>query len=325
VDAQEVKHCGDIALLTLLLFGLGCVPGAGRFNVDRLASHDSAPTVVALRSSTKLNMTESVLNGFCQRVNANVWSVSLEPDSDVEEYARRIEQLRPKMILAVGSLGLSFAMHYFHNLPTLVVLVMNYKHLGLETMPNMMGVAMETSPMSDFLQFKMVLPNMKRVLAFHQEKDSDAIVARARQELQRLGIELMTKKISDPTQIPTLYAKHRHEIDAVWLLPDSMVMNAKTFAELRSLTVHDHMPFIASLSEDFAQQGALMSASVDFMSLGAQAAGMAYALIAQGKAPKAIGFESPIGARLVLNTSTAEAIGVDVPDDIVPFLRIARN
>ncbi|MCC6808519.1 MAG: hypothetical protein IT381_13925 [Deltaproteobacteria bacterium] len=282
------------------------------------------PTIVIVKSS-QLEALDIPFTAFTSQVDASVWSFVVTPEQDDEALADEISALQPALIVALGATATTLAFERFPNTPTLVALVVNYRRLQLAQRPNVMVIALEPPAAAEFIQFQLVLPTLRRVLAFYAPHESAELVKSAKVQLAAMDIELVAIPVSSIDDVPDAYQANKKGKDAVWFLNDSVIMNPKTFAYLRTHTLQDRLPFIASLSEDFAVNGALMSVSVDLRSLAGQALIMEKLLVEQGKKPSEIGVQPPIGAKLVVNTDVAKAIGLELPDDIQPFIRKART
>jgi len=171
----------------------------------------------------------------------------------------------------------------------------------------------------------MVIPSLNRVLAFYSPAQSGTMVEDARTQLGRLGVELVAVAVDTTAEIEQQYAEHRGKVDGVWMINDPMVMNRKTFAFLRDRTRADKLPFAASLSEELAKAGALMAVSPDFKAIGSQVAGMARMFLEQGMAAADIGIQPPISSRLVVNLETARSIGLAIPEEVMPYIVVAKG
>jgi putative ABC transport system substrate-binding protein len=166
----------------------------------------------------------------------------------------------------------------------------------------------------------MVLPRLARVLVFYNQAESQPLIERARRDLRQLAAEVVGLPVESTAQIRTLYQRHARGVDAVWFMNDPFVMTPEVFAFLRDRTQRDRIPFVASLSDTFARQGALMSISTELAAIGSQAAAMVRLHLEQHQTPAQIGVQPPISTRLTLNQGVARRIGVQVPDEVLPYI-----
>ncbi len=310
--------CSAIRWLALALVVSACarpvVP-----QVIRPAAGDGQPRIVVVKSDTN-RAFDAAIKGFASQTAGALSVYTLDPEADAEAVARAIRASSPGLVFTLGSRATLFARERLAPVPVLFAMVVNHGRLGLAGSPNVMGIALETPPAIEMAQFKMVLPGLRRVLAFYAPKESGHFVQKGREELAAMGIELVAAPVEDAEDVKEALATHGGAVDAVWLLNDPVVMNQEVFAFLREETLRLRRPFLASLSNRFAHAGALMAVSVDFTSLGAQAAVLARMLFEQGRTPAAIGVRPPIGATLTVNLGVAARIGLTVPPEVLPFI-----
>ncbi len=309
-----------ILAVWLALLGAGCASVSQIEVTALIPAKQGVPNIVVIGSS-ELKTLDVPLTALTSQVNGNVWSVTIEPGSDEDALCDAITAKRPDLLVTLGATATRLATKRFSQLPTVVGLVVNYRRLGIEKLPNVMVVALEPPPVSEFVMFRLVLPNLHRVLAFYSPKESAELVQRATAELSTIGVELKAVPVDSPAEIPAQYAAHKAGMDAVWFLTDSVVMNPETFAFLQTRTLADRMPFIASLSDEYAANGALMSVSVDLRAFAGQVLNITKQLFEQGKRPADIGVHLPVGTKLVVNMHVAKAINVTVPKTILPFVQ----
>ncbi|MCC6810435.1 MAG: hypothetical protein IT381_23590 [Deltaproteobacteria bacterium] len=277
------------------------------------------PRIVVLRSSNQ-PIFDAPLRSFLKETTGDLWVLPSVADRDPELIGEVTRSLNPALVVAFGSAAAMIARDHIKTAPVLFVMVLNYRRAGLAGLDGVAGIALETPPAVEFAQFKMVLPSLRRVVCFYHAPSSQELVDRSVEALAKLQVELVPVAIDTPDAIASAYAGAVSAGTAVWYLNDPVLINAKTFAWLRDRTLADKIPLLASLSDDFAAKGALMSVSVDFTSLGAQAALAARRMLVQREPTKAIGVQDPIGATLSLNLDVARQIGIDVPAEIIPFI-----
>jgi ABC-type uncharacterized transport system substrate-binding protein len=195
---------------------------------------------------------------------------------------------------------------------------LNYARHPFEEAPNMTGIAMEPAPLSEFMKFKMVAPAFTRVQVYYTEGMSEALVNQAKQELGDIGVTVQPVPVGRDADVQASFRANAHDVDAVWLVNDPRVMQA--FDGLRDAARGAKIPLVTSLSDSFARNGALMSASVDVSSLGDQAANLARMILERGVTPQQIGVQRPNGLRLVVNSDVAKTLGIDISLDVLPFI-----
>jgi len=282
------------------------------------ASAPNAPVVVVLLSSNN-RLYEGPVGAFEQQLGQTA-TVYEEVVTDQRGLAEELTNLHPSLVFALGTQAALFARQKLADTPTLFAMVVNHRRLEELQAPDVMGIALEVPALNEFTQFKLAMPNMSRLLALYDPDHSSGVIAGANEAARTLGMTLIAAPVHDRAEMEAQYKRYSGQIDAVWLLNDPVVMNPKSFAFLRDATVRDRVALVSSLSEQFARSGAVMSVSVDFSSLGFQASAMASAFLDGKQRPSEIGIKPPIGARLVLNLVTAQKVGLQIPEEVLPFI-----
>ena len=106
---------------------------------------------------------------------------------------------------------------------------------------------------------------------------------------------------------------HDNNVDAIWVHIDPVVMNQKSFDFLKERSLATGLPLLTSLSDKFAEAGALVSVSVDFTAIGSQAATIVEMFMQDGSVPKAHRIQPPVGGKLSVNLEVAKQLGITIP------------
>ena len=296
-----------IALVALAIFAAACAPLPAD-NV-RPATTAGAPTVVVLRSSDN-PIYDTPIRGFTESVPGQVSLYTVKSGQE-SALARAVKADKPALLFTLGSQATVFARSAFPDLPNVFAMVLDPDRLKVLGQPQVAGVALENSVVNTFAQFRLVLPGMRKVLAFHSPS-SQAFATRAKEQLAKLDIELVAMSVAGPDEVKTSFPKSLAGYDAIWQINDPVIFTESEFYFLRDKSHETRVPFLASLAEEFAQAGATAAVSVDLTSLGAQTANIVNAILG-GKSPAEIGLQPPIGAYLALNLDVARKISLDIP------------
>jgi putative ABC transport system substrate-binding protein len=143
-----------------------------------------------------------------------------------------------------------------------------------------------------------------------------ATIEDARKAASDLEIELHVEHVKYSDDVPGAYRRLRSEIDALWMMPDAVVVTNDNFRYLAERTKRDGIAFLA-FSENFVRAGALLSVAPDYATMGAQAAAILERMLAQADATPVI--QAPIGSSLVVNADTARSLGIDIDANILSF------
>ncbi len=160
-----------------------------------------------------------------------------------------------------------------------------------------------------------VAPKIKQVYIVYNPKDQSPILAlkTVSETATKLGVGLITREVNTAEEVMLALKNIPEEADAVFFLPDSMV-NApgvdiyKTAIKLKLPTSG---PNVATVND-----GALTAYGVDLSVAARQQAARLANQILQGTKPADLPVETA-QFFAAINLQTAQAIGLDIPDDIL--------
>ncbi|HEX4049099.1 MAG TPA: ABC transporter substrate binding protein [Elusimicrobiota bacterium] len=184
--------------------------------------------------------------------------------------------------------------------------------LALDALPAGRGrlLRVELLPPPDLLaaRLKQLLPRLKvlRVLwtSDFEEADVEALSAAAGKQ----GFAVLAERIEDPEDLPARVRAFADPADALWLMPDPALVNARNFEILHAYAAAARIPFLAP-TEGLAEKGATATLAVPFRDVGRAAAAALKPVLLGRSAP---GVVHPGGLVVTLNVAAARAIGMDV-------------
>jgi hypothetical protein len=91
---------------------------------------------------------------------------------------------------------------------------------------------------------------------------------------KRLGIELMSYRVTRPEDLPDQLRSLKGKADAIWLPPDAVMVTPQNFATIKEFSTANALPFYVP-SEGLVEQGAVASFGPSFREIGALTAKMA--------------------------------------------------
>jgi putative ABC transport system substrate-binding protein len=155
-------------------------------------------------------------------------------------------------------------------------------------------------------------PIIKRIYVPHNPDDGSSKVALSfvKDAAEKLGVELVIHEVHSPEDVQAAIHNIPADVDAFFMLPDSLVTAA--VEDIIQLSIEKHLPMSPAGASDVKAGGLI---SLNHPAIARQAAGLAD-LILQGVAPKDLPIETAEFA-LVLNLQTAQAIGLVIPDSIL--------
>lgn len=157
-------------------------------------------------------------------------------------------------------------------------------------------------------RMKELLPDLRvlRVL-WSSDAESDSVGEFVR-AAARQGLAARSEQILRPEELPERLRSLRGRADAVWLMPDPALVNARDFAILREYAAAARVPFLAP-TEGLARLGATATLAAPFREAGRAAA---EALRAQERGEPLRRRLHPAGLRVEVNAAEAARVGLDM-------------
>ena len=310
-------------LLTAALL-VGCATVPLEPDSVRLATAPTSPEIVILKSGDN-GFFNGPAEGFLETIDAKV-SVFTLSESTSREVVAGIQLANPQLIFALGTAATKLASRHFKDIPIIFSMVMNYERHGFQNQSNLAGIAVEMDPAMEFLQYKMVAPTIQKVVSFHGSKSVPSFALKSIANLKMLGIELELVPVRSLSDLRNKASEKLTDADAVWFINDPVVGRREAFELLREESIRHQKPLIASLSDQFAELGAMMTVAVDFKAVGAQAASMARGILIDKSALSDIGIRSPMAGQLTVNLEAAKKIQLSIAPETLPNInRVIGN
>jgi ABC-type uncharacterized transport system substrate-binding protein len=220
------------------------------------------------------------------------------------------EQLRHgDVILAVGGRALTMARAVAPDKPVVYAMVP-----ASEAQPgkSVTGVLLEVPAYAEFAQWKQLRFDGQRIGLVYDGKTQAALPAEANRAATALGLQLTARAVEDAAHAATALAELSAKVDAVWVavsFPDVVVKWSGKVA-------------LFGGDEKTAAAGALFVLAPDARDIGRRAARTALGIFnrtAEQRVPVPPPSASP-GA-LILNAKSAQALGIELPDQLVKKAR----
>lgn len=275
----------------------------------------AAAGVVVLRSQD-LEPYNQAYAGFSEACSANVTQYTLGGNrASQQRMAEEIVESRPRLILAIGLGAARLAKDQLREIPTLYIMVSNPKKYGLVG-NNIAGVALNIPPETQFKAYDSLLPGLKTVGVIYNPENSGELIREATAVAGRMGKQLVAVAVGSQKEVPEALRSMLGKVDALWMVPDDIVVTTDSFKYFLVTTLENGIPFFAA-SEIFVEAGALAALSPDYVDMGRQGCQIATA-IAEGRMGMAeAGSRPPRKLNLSLNLKTARKIGLVVPRSAV--------
>ncbi|HHT9110291.1 MAG TPA: ABC transporter substrate-binding protein [Candidatus Brocadiaceae bacterium] len=318
-------HLGYIALLSFLAcvffpslqIFTPCVFAKGTTLSKYTDSVDNNVIVIRSQDIAAYNEAIEGFTGGCKSNNISIGAV-YDLKGDEEEGKKVIQDIKinyhkPKLILAVGILAATIAKKQFTDIPIIYCMVVNHERFDLGG-NNVTGISSEAPIEEQFAIFKKFFGRNKNIgVIFDPTSGSEKIVAEAEQIAQLYDFNLIKAEVTLTNEITPALGKIIDEIDALWIIPDYVVVTRDSLNTILKMTSKKRLPTFGS-SSAMVKAGALFSISPDYAYTGLQASQIARILL-NNPDSISLGVKKPERLKLAFNTQTAKIIGIN----LMPF------
>ena len=233
---------------------------------------------------------------------------SVAPDFSFadEDSMDAAEQLRhADVILAVGARALTMARAVAPDKPVVYAMVP-----AAEAQPgkSVTGVVLEVPAYAAFVQWKQLRYDGARVGLLYNPKVSPTALGEAARAAAALGLTLVPRACDDAAHVSAAVSELATKVDVVWIAEPFPEAAAKWTGKLA----------LIGSDERAVTLGALFALAPDARDIGRRAARMALSIAnraAEQRLPVPPPSTSP--GVLLLNAKTADALGIELPDQLV--------
>ncbi len=247
------------------------------------------------RSGKKASYSQFQLGGSAQKAEAAV---------------RSARSNKASLIFAVGTLATQTALRDAGDIPVVAALVLNDG--TLKQAPHATGVLLDF-PLDMQLQWmRKVLPDVRTIgVIVHAGHSRERAVAASRLA-EEMRIRLLIQEVGSPSELNAALARLGNSAEALWGIPDPLVLAPANAKELLLFSHRNRIPLIGP-SSSWVKAGALYSLDWDYADMGAQSAELALQILngaRAGSLPPAF----PRKVSLSLNRGIIQTMKLSVPD-----------
>ena len=296
-----------------------------------LTACDDRPKIYTIGVVNTLSALESVVQGFKEGMsesgyiegeNVNYLYEGAIPDIDnLDPVAQRLTAANVDLILSVTTPATQAAQRATANtdIPVVFVPVTNPVDAGVVKSlkrpgGNITGVTFGIQEGRRLEWLLQVVPFIQHIYAPYNPDDRSAVLSleTVRATAEELGIEIVTRQVHTPDEVMAAIQSIPKNIDAIFFLPDSVV--SARMPELVKAAIDLQLPSSGTNVES-VKEGLLMSYGFEQRASGKQAARLATQIL-QGTSPADLPVETSEFS-LIINLQTAEALGFEIPNEIL--------
>lgn len=241
-------------------------------------------------------------------------------DGDRKRALRVAEQLqgdRPELVFALGAKAAWLASTELPGVPLVHAAVLDPARYGIEG-AFVTGVGMELPPDLVLSQFQLFAPDVRRLGIIVWQGNKNPQIDQAIEAARRAGYEVVVRRVSRARDVRRGFANLRRQIDALWVLPDPVVVTPQNFRSLRDETLRARIPLLV-YSEQLVRAGAFMCVAPDWDGVGRQAADLASRILA-GTTAASVRPVAPDTPRVLVNADTVKALGLPLDEVMLDFV-----
>lgn len=161
-----------------------------------------------------------------------------------------------------------------------------------------------------------LVPGARTVLVVFDPENptSGAAAAEARLSAEMLRVSIRQRHVKTRDEVlAALRELDRNTVDAILMLPDSLVVNAGD--QIIAMSGQKRIPVMFH-EETWVERGGLASYGASFVDLGRQAARYVDKIL-KGAKPADLPVEQPTKFDLIINLKTAKALGLTIPQSVL--------
>jgi len=157
-----------------------------------------------------------------------------------------------------------------------------------------------------------ISPDIKQIWVPHNPDDASSVqgLTALRETATTLSVDLVVAEVRNLEEVTGLITSAPQDVEAIYILPDNLV--SSRIDDFITLAIERGLPISSST---YAANGSLLSYGPDFFEAGKQAARLADQIL-KGAQPSDLPVETA-DFFLVINQQTAQALELDVPEDVL--------
>ena len=171
-------------------------------------------------------------------------------------------------------------------------------------------IQMLPPPASVLSRLKEIQPPLKRLAAFWASTSMKEYIEETERISPSFGIKILSERLGGPNEFPDrLRALFYGSVDALWLLPDPLLIGAQSLSALKEFSWSNQIPLYVPTA-GLVEQGGTASISSSFREIGRAAAIAAGHALAGEPIQGALYPEKP---EVTLSVTSAEKTGLKIP------------
>jgi len=289
-------------------------------------NHTQAADIkLAVVYSDSLKSTMRTIRGIKSTINKSPASCEFHEflltnnTADIESCIDDVENIRPRLILTVGSHATKAVSDRITDIPIIFSAVLNPETSGFVKSlqhpgGNSTGASLDIPFNIQFTYFKRVIQNLKTIGVLYTAETAN-LIPPAKALASAANLQLIAMEIKSEKEIPAALDHLNRQVDGIWSVADGGIFTPRSTRFILLNTLRNAKPLMG-FSRNLVESGALFSLDYDYKDIGRQAGKIALRVIG-GESPARIPVAVPGFIWFHYNEKTAKHINVNIPDDLV--------
>ncbi len=278
---------------------------------------DGKIEILMINSDASVGKYNAAGDEFKKSVPYPVFEINLSDSKDMAEYAKMLlKQKSYDLIYCIGTQAYMVA--HKHAIKTDIIFSSTINWMRLPVTRRTYGVSNELHTAAQIMLFRFIFPKAKKLCILYSNKFNRQWIKRCRIEAEKIGIEIISQKISEDESLPADFRELLTQVDGFWMISDPVLISGQDrLTKILNLCDQEKVP-VFSYSDAFIQYGTVLTVSVDIPTIGRQAAGMAEDLMSGEKIKPKVQF--PAGSHITLNLRKVKEYGLKYSEDALGFV-----
>lgn len=258
--------------------------------------------------------------GFKDGENIEIDYQNAQGDSPTADMiAKNFVSQKKDLILAVATPSAQAAYNATKDIPVIITAVTDPVQSGLvkawdRSGTNVTGTSDAAPLEKQFELLKKLVPNAKKVGIIYNtsETNSEIQVNAAKEMSSKFNLEIEASGVTTSNDIPPALDSLLSKVDVLYVPTDNLIVSAMPIVSAKCL--EKKIPVIGS-ERGQVDNGALATEGIDYYKLGQQT-GLVAIEVLNGKDPKDMSVTTLEDTQLVINETTANKLGIEIPEDL---------
>ncbi len=227
---------------------------------------------------------------------------------DEKRIKKTILDVNPDVIYCIGSKAYQMAYKLAGDKKIVFSLVINWRRhpIGKETY----GISNEPLQGTQLMMYRYFFQDVSKIGILYSNKYNKEWFNAAVESAEDVGISIIGKSVKNPNKIESALNKLLPKVDALWLIPDPIVINDiesvnKLFGQCQAAGKP-----IYTYDKAFADLGATLIMSADIPTMIRQSAEIVFSLLEGRKIEEKV--QNPAGSHIILNMKKVEEYGLNL-------------